>query len=256
MIPPHSKDFGFPRDYSLQRETTISWNRGLEKREVEVVQSHNTWQNEPFYTFQHGLQQQTSSNGLHRTVCSNPSNIPRTSPMGNGIQGIKIRVSLQRTCRNYSEDFPQRDILQRTYDGQEIEPEITYSDPFRLMRTGNPTRFPSGFTSIRDQQIRDQESPCFPIPHRIQERKSIIGKEQDFFQPEAERVRSYDPEIVGPVARSTKKHQTVVHTSNAASSPKIRHDISTHIKHNIVIPESTISSNTLWLQFSQFSEKN
>ncbi|MBW0556794.1 hypothetical protein O181_096509 [Austropuccinia psidii MF-1] len=42
MIPPHSKDFGFPRDLSLQREKMISWNRGLEKREVAVVQSHNT----------------------------------------------------------------------------------------------------------------------------------------------------------------------------------------------------------------------
>ncbi|MBW0478016.1 hypothetical protein O181_017731 [Austropuccinia psidii MF-1] len=90
---------------------------------------------------------------------------------------------------------------------------------------------------------------------RIKERKRIIGKEQDFFQPKAERVRSYDPEIVGPVARSTKKQQTVVNTSNAASSPMIRNDISTQMKHNVVIPESTISSNTLWLQFYQFVEQ-
>ncbi|MBW0555307.1 hypothetical protein O181_095022 [Austropuccinia psidii MF-1] len=162
MIPPHSKDFGFPRDYSLQRETTISWNRGLEKREVEVVQSHNTWQNEPSYTFQDGFQQQTSRNGLHRTVCSNPSNLPRTSPMENGRQGIKTRFPLQRTCRKYSEDFPQRDILQRTYYRREMEPEIRYSDPLRLMRTGNPTRLPSGFKPLRHQQISDQESPYFP----------------------------------------------------------------------------------------------
>ena len=255
MIPPHSKDFGFPRDYSLQRETTISWNRGLEKREVEVVQSHNTWQNEPFYTFQDGFQQQTSRNGLHRTVCSNPSNLPRTSPMGNGRQGIQTRFPLQRTCRKYSEDFPQRDILQRTYHRQEMEQELTHSDPFRLMRTGNPTRLPSGFTPLRHQQISDQESLYFPIQDRIQERKRIIRQEQDFFQPEAERVRSYDPEIVGPVARSTKKQQTVVNTSNAPSSPMIRNDISTQMKHNVVIPESTISSNTLWLQFSQFVEQ-
>ncbi|MBW0587347.1 hypothetical protein O181_127062 [Austropuccinia psidii MF-1] len=136
-----------------------------------------------------------------------------------------------------------------------MQQEITFSDPFRLMKTGNPTRFPSGLTSLRHKQISDQESPYFPIQDRIQERKRIIGQEQDFFQPEAERVRSYDPETVGPVARSTKKQQTVVNTSNAASSPMIRNDISTQMKHNLVIPESTKSSNTLWLQFSQFVEQ-
>ncbi|MBW0543514.1 hypothetical protein O181_083229 [Austropuccinia psidii MF-1] len=197
----------------------------------------------------------TSRNGLHRTVCSNPSNLPRTFPMGNGRQGIQTRFPLQRTCRKYSEDFPQRDILQRTYHRQEMEPEITYSDPLRLMRDSNPTRLPSGFTPLRNQRLSDQESPCFPIPDRIQERKRIIGQEQDFFQPEAEIVRFYFPEIVGPVSRSTKKQQTVVHTSNLAISPKIRNDIPTHIKHNIVIPESTISSNSIWLQFSQFAEQ-
>ncbi|MBW0479905.1 hypothetical protein O181_019620 [Austropuccinia psidii MF-1] len=194
-------------------------------------------------------------NGLHITVCSNPSNLPRTSPMGNGRQGIQTRLPLQRTCGKYSEDFPQRDILQRTYHRQEIEPEIAYFDPLRLMRTGNPTRLPSGFTPLRHQQISDQESPYFPIPDRIQERKRSIGQEQDFFQPEAERVRFYDPEIFGPVAISTKKQHTVLNTSNAARSPKIRNDISTQMKHNVLIPESTISSNTLWLKFSQFLEQ-
>ncbi|MBW0506816.1 hypothetical protein O181_046531 [Austropuccinia psidii MF-1] len=117
-----------------------------------------------------------------------------------------------------------------------MEPEIRYSDPLRLMMTGNPTRLSSGFKPLRHQQISDQESSYFPIQDRIQERKRII-------------------EIVGPVARSTKKQQTVVNTSNAASSPMIRNDISTQMKHNVVIPESTIRSNTLWLQFSQFVEQ-
>ncbi|MBW0530745.1 hypothetical protein O181_070460 [Austropuccinia psidii MF-1] len=165
--------------------------------------------------------------------------------MENGRQGIQTRVPLQRACRKYSEDFPQRDILQRTYHRQEMETEIKYPDPLRLMRTGNQTRLPSGFTTLRHQQISDQESPYFPIPDRIQERKRIVGQEQDFFQPEAERVRSYDPEIVGPVTRTTKKQQGVVNTSNAASSPKIRNHISIQLKHNVVIPESTISGNTL-----------
>ncbi|MBW0521119.1 hypothetical protein O181_060834 [Austropuccinia psidii MF-1] len=159
MIPHHFRDFGVPKDYSLQRESTIIRNRGLERREVEVVQSHKTWQNEPSYTFQDVVQQQASRNGLHRIVYSNPSTLQRNFPMKNGRQGIQPRVSLQRTCRKYSEDFPQRDILQRTYNRKEMEQEITYLDPFRLMRTGNPTRLPSGITPLRHQQISDQESP-------------------------------------------------------------------------------------------------
>ncbi|MBW0513577.1 hypothetical protein O181_053292 [Austropuccinia psidii MF-1] len=149
MIPPHFRDFGVPRDYSVQRESTIK----------------------------------------------------------NGRQEIQPRVPLERTCRKYSEDFSQRDILQRTYHKREIEPEITYSDSFRLIRSGNPTKLPNGFTPLRHQQISDQEPPYFPIPGRIQERKRIIGQEQYFFQPEAERVRSYYPEIVGPAKRSTKNNK-------------------------------------------------
>ncbi|MBW0527659.1 hypothetical protein O181_067374, partial [Austropuccinia psidii MF-1] len=105
------------------------------------------------------------------------------------------------------DNFPQRDIPQRAYHRREIEPEITYSDSFRLIRSGNPTKTFSGFTPVRHQEISDQESPYFPIPGRIQESKRIIGKEKDFFQPEGERVRSYYPELVGPSKRSTKKHK-------------------------------------------------
>ncbi|MBW0545241.1 hypothetical protein O181_084956 [Austropuccinia psidii MF-1] len=133
------------------------------------------------------------------------SNLQRTSAVGNGRQGIQPRVPLERTCRNYPEYFPQRDILQRTYHRREIKPELTYYDSFSLIRSGNPTKLPSGFTPLRHQQISDQESPYFPIQGRIQERKRIIGQEQDFFQPEAERVRSYVTELVGPANRSIKK---------------------------------------------------
>ncbi|MBW0468140.1 hypothetical protein O181_007855 [Austropuccinia psidii MF-1] len=101
------------------------------------------------------------------------------------------------------------------------------------------------------------------IKHRVplertgsnQERKRIIGQKQDFFQPEAKRVRYYDPELVRPAKRSTKKQQKALNTSNESSSPSIRNDISTHVKHNVVIPERTISSITLWLQFSKFVEQ-
>ncbi|MBW0549463.1 hypothetical protein O181_089178 [Austropuccinia psidii MF-1] len=255
MITPHFRDFGVPRGYSLQHKSSISRKRGLERREVKVVKSNKAWQNGPSYTFQNGFQQQNSRNDFHRTVYHNPSNIQRTSSMENGRQGVKPRVPLQRTCRKYSENFPQRVILQRNHNNRAIEPERSYPDSFRLTRNGQPTKLPSGFTPLRHQQISDKESPYFPITGRIQGRKRIIGKEQDFFQPEEERVRFYDPKRVGPSKRSTKKQQTVVNTSNEASSPIIRNDISTQNEHNVVTPESTISSNTIWLQFSQFVEQ-
>ncbi|MBW0514486.1 hypothetical protein O181_054201 [Austropuccinia psidii MF-1] len=36
MIPPHSKDFGSPRDYSLQRETAISWNEAWKREKLKL----------------------------------------------------------------------------------------------------------------------------------------------------------------------------------------------------------------------------
>ncbi|MBW0572449.1 hypothetical protein O181_112164 [Austropuccinia psidii MF-1] len=77
--------------------------------------------------------------------------------MENDRQGIKPKVPLERTCRKYPEDFPHRDILERTYHRREIEPERAYSDYFRLTRSGQPTKIPNGFTtlSIPDYWITD-----------------------------------------------------------------------------------------------------
>ncbi|MBW0556198.1 hypothetical protein O181_095913 [Austropuccinia psidii MF-1] len=119
MIPPHLRDFGVPRNYSLQRELTISRNRGLGRREVSVVQSHNKWKNGPSYTLQNGFQQKNSRNYVHRTFYSNPYYLQGASPVENGRQGIQPRAPLERTCRKYSEYFPQRDVLQRTYHRRE-----------------------------------------------------------------------------------------------------------------------------------------
>ncbi|MBW0498719.1 hypothetical protein O181_038434 [Austropuccinia psidii MF-1] len=133
------------------------------------------------------------------------------------------------------------------------QPRAPLERTFR--KSCKPTKLPSGFTLLRHQQTSGQESPYFPIPGNIQDRERIIGQEQDIFQPEEKKVTPYDPETVGTAERSTKKQQKAVNTSNEASSPKIWNDIYTHIGHNFVTPESTISSKTLWLQFSQFLEQ-
>ncbi|MBW0566377.1 hypothetical protein O181_106092 [Austropuccinia psidii MF-1] len=82
--------------------------------------------------------------------------------------------------------------------GRPMEPAGEYSDVFRLIRSGKPTQLPSGFTSLRHKQIRDQESPFFPIPGIIQEMDRIIGQGKYFFQPEVARMRPYYPKIDVP----------------------------------------------------------
>ncbi|MBW0533037.1 hypothetical protein O181_072752 [Austropuccinia psidii MF-1] len=99
MTPPHFKDFGFARDHSLQRESVISWNRGLRRNETEVDQSHLIWKNEPSSRFKDGFQQKPSSRGMHRTreIYSDPSTLQRAYPMGDGRQEIQPRIPQERT---------------------------------------------------------------------------------------------------------------------------------------------------------------
>ncbi|MBW0461940.1 hypothetical protein O181_001655 [Austropuccinia psidii MF-1] len=83
-----------------------------------------------------------------------------------------------------------------------IKPDRAYSYSSRL--TGSkPTRLPSSFTPFRKLQISDQESPFFTIPGSFQGKTSIQWKKQDFFQPQAEKVRPKDPGAVELGERST-----------------------------------------------------
>ncbi|MBW0539819.1 hypothetical protein O181_079534 [Austropuccinia psidii MF-1] len=200
------------------------------------------------------------------------------------IQGIQPRITLERT-RKYWEELPQRNILQRNNEnhqnlklkkvqnserkgsqdyikssyymtnGRPMEPEREYSDFLRLTRSGKPTQLPSGFTSLRNKQIRDQESPLFPIPGIIQERDRIIGQEKYFFLPEVERIKPYYPEIVGPDERSTRKQQMVVNTSNRIRTPATSIISLTQLEHNCFTPESNSNSDKIWFQMSQLAVK-
>ncbi|MBW0533815.1 hypothetical protein O181_073530 [Austropuccinia psidii MF-1] len=147
--------------------------------------------------------------------------------MEHGQQVAQTSIPLGRPWRKISEDISQRDTLQRSCGNhqrmephQEVqtpggagnqdmgessnypsykrtaEPDRAYSDSFRLTRS-RPTQLSSGFTSFRNQQISGQESPLFTIPGSFQEKTRIKGKNQDFLQPKAERVRPNDPEGFG-----------------------------------------------------------
>ncbi|MBW0569335.1 hypothetical protein O181_109050 [Austropuccinia psidii MF-1] len=74
-----------------------------------------------------------------------------------------------------------------------FEPEREYSDFFRLLRS-KTTRLPIRLKPLKNKKSSDQRSPFFTITGFSQEKTRIKVQEQDFFQPEAERVRPNDLE--------------------------------------------------------------
>ncbi|MBW0561737.1 hypothetical protein O181_101452 [Austropuccinia psidii MF-1] len=109
----------------------------------------------------------------------------------------------------------------------------------QLTQTGH-TQIPSG--SQGEGQI---SSP---------EKTRIQGQKQDHLQPEDERVRPNDPEAVGFGERSAQEPEVVLNSSRI-SSPINRNITPTQIDHNVVTPESSLNSDELWLQMSQFEEQ-
>ncbi|MBW0468918.1 hypothetical protein O181_008633 [Austropuccinia psidii MF-1] len=84
------------------------------------------------------------------------------------------------------------------------------------------------------QQISGQESPFSTIPGSFQEKKRIKGQKQDFFQPNAERVRTNDPEAVQLGERSTQEPEIAVNTSRIGS-PNHRNTNPTQNEHSVVL---------------------
>ncbi|MBW0557224.1 hypothetical protein O181_096939 [Austropuccinia psidii MF-1] len=62
------------------------------------------------------------------------------------------------------------------------------------------------------------------------------------------------PEAVGFDEKSTQEPEVVLHNSRI-SSPINRNITPTQIEHNVVTPESNLSSDALWLQMSQYAEQ-
>ncbi|MBW0501616.1 hypothetical protein O181_041331 [Austropuccinia psidii MF-1] len=131
-----------------------------------------------------------------------------------------------------------------------IEPDRAYSNSFRLTRS-RPTQLSSGFTPFRKEQISGQGSPFFTIQAILQEKTRIQREKQYFFQTLVERVRPNAPEAVGIGERSTQEPEVFVNTSRI-SIPINRNNIPTQNEHNVVTPESNLTSDQLWLKMSQF----
>ncbi|MBW0487983.1 hypothetical protein O181_027698 [Austropuccinia psidii MF-1] len=232
------------------------------------------------------IQQKPQTRGLegYGSSSSAPPTPQRHFSMEDGQQEVQPRIPLERTWGKFPEDMSQRNRLQRPYDNhQRLEyhqavqtpggegrqdkgessrypsyrrttnPDRAYSDSFRLTRS-RKKKLSSGFTPFKNQQISGQESPFFTILGSFQEKTRRRGQKQDLFQPKAERVRPNDPEAVGLGERSTQEPEIVVHTSRI-SNPINRNVTPTQIEHNVDTPGSSLKSDALWLQMSQFAEK-
>ncbi|MBW0463776.1 hypothetical protein O181_003491 [Austropuccinia psidii MF-1] len=101
---------------------------------------------------------------------------------------------------------------------EEMDPERAYSDSFMLTRS-RPNQLSSGFTPLRIHKKSSQEFPFFTIPGSFQEKTRTKGQEKYYFQPEEERIRPNDPEIVGLSEIGAQKQQKIVNTPDRISTP-------------------------------------
>ncbi|MBW0559693.1 hypothetical protein O181_099408 [Austropuccinia psidii MF-1] len=231
------------------------------------------------------IQQEPQTRGLerYRSSSSAPPTPQRFISMEHE-QEVQPGIPLGRTWCKFPEDLSQRERLQRPYGNcqrleshQEVQspggegkqdnresshypsyrrtadPDRAYSDFFRLTRS-RPNQLYSGFTPFRNKNISGQESPFLTIPGISWPKTRIQGQKQDHLQPEEERVRRYDPEVVGFGERSAQEPEVVLNNSRIRS-PINRNITPTQIEHNVLTPESNLKSDSLWLQMSQYAEQ-
>ncbi|MBW0466660.1 hypothetical protein O181_006375 [Austropuccinia psidii MF-1] len=284
MSPVHLSNLGIPRSQPEDR-------KGLFKTRIPGSGhhgTHNTLQdtkgNHTHTTIHPAIQLEPQTRGLEGYGSSStaPPSPQRFIPMEIGQHEVQPSITLGRTWSKFPEDMSQRDTPQRSYGNYQriesqqavqtpggegnqdkgksshyrryrrtIEPDRTYSDSFRLTRS-KPSILPSSFSPFRKQQIIDQESTFFTIPGSLQEKTGIQREKQDFFQPQAETVRPNDPEAVGIGERSKQEPEISVNTYRI-SSPINRNINPTKNEQNVVTVESSLNSDQLWLQLSQFS---
>ncbi|MBW0521508.1 hypothetical protein O181_061223 [Austropuccinia psidii MF-1] len=167
----------------------------------------------------------------------------------------ELGARFQKICLR---EIPFKDLMEITKGWNPTRqrtsvPERAHYDSFKLPRS-RPNQISSHLTPFGHQQIIGQESPFFTIPGSFQKKTRIQGQKQDHLQPKEERFRPNDPEAVGFGEKSAQEPEVVLHNSRI-SSPLDRNITPTQIEHNVVTPESNLSSDALWLQMSQYAEK-
>ncbi|MBW0533922.1 hypothetical protein O181_073637 [Austropuccinia psidii MF-1] len=285
MSPVYLRDLGFQRNQPEDREGLSRARRPGRGHLGHSGQWKNNEGDNINLAIHTPFQLEPQTRGLerHGSSSSPPPNPQRFISMEYGQQEVQPGNSLGRPWSKFQEDLSQGDRLQGPYGNHQrlesyqavqnpggkgnqdkgesshcpcyrrtSDPERAYSDSFRLTKS-RPNQLSSGFTRFRNQQMSGQESPFFTIPGSFQEKTRKQGQKQDLLQPEEERVRPHDPEAVGCGERSAQEPE-VVNTSRISSLIN-RNVTPTQIEQNVVTPESTLNSDALWLQMSQYAEK-
>ncbi|MBW0564106.1 hypothetical protein O181_103821 [Austropuccinia psidii MF-1] len=286
MSPVYLRDLGFQRNQPEDREGLSRTRRP----EIGHLGHSGGWQknegdnmNLAIHTpFQQGPQ--TRGLGRHGSSSSALPTPQKFVSMEHGQQEVQPSSSLGRTWSKLPEDLSQRDRLQGpNANHQRLEyyqavqnpggkgnqdkvesshypsyrrttdPDRAYSDSFRITRR-RTKKLSSGFQPFRNQKISGQESPLFTIPEGFQEKTRKRWQKQDLLEPEEGRVRPHDLEAVGFGERSAQEPEVAVNNLRI-SSPINRNNTPTQIENNVVTAESSLNSDTLWLQMSQYDEQ-
>ncbi|MBW0479758.1 hypothetical protein O181_019473 [Austropuccinia psidii MF-1] len=287
MSPAYLRDLSFQRNQPEDRERLFRNRRPGRGHLGHSGGWQNTEGNHTHIAIHIPIQQEPQTRGLERygSSSSAPPTPQRFISMEHEQKEVQTSIPLGRTWRKLPEDLCQRDRPQKPYDNhqrleshQEVQtvggegkqdkgesshypsyrrtddPDRAHSDSLRLTRS-RPNHISSGFKPFRNQQVSGQESPFFTLPGGLQEKTRTQGQEQDLFSPKEERVRPNDPETVGLGERLTKEPELVVNSS-IINSHLNKNITPTQIEHNAVLPESNLKSDALWLQMSQYGEKN
>ncbi|MBW0465634.1 hypothetical protein O181_005349 [Austropuccinia psidii MF-1] len=244
MSPVHLRNLGFQRSQPEDRE---GLSRTRRPGRIHLGHSGGLQETEGNHThpaIHFPIQREPQTRRLERygSSSSAPPTPQRFTSMAHGQQEVQPGIPLGRTWSKLPEDLPHRDRLQRPYGNHQ-----------RLTRSRS-NQLSSGSKPFRNQQISGQESPFFTIPGSFQEKTRIQGQKQDHLQPEEERVRPNEPEAFGFGERSGQEPEVVVNNFRI-SSPINRNITPTQIEHNVVTPESSLNSDALWLQMSQYAVK-
>ncbi|MBW0515898.1 hypothetical protein O181_055613 [Austropuccinia psidii MF-1] len=258
MSHVHLRDLGFQRNQPEDREGLSRTKRpgkghlghsgGWQNNEGDYINPaiHTSIQQEPQTTVLEGY-------GSSSSVPPTPQ---RFDSMEHRQQEMQPSISLSRTWSKFPEDLSQRDRLQGPYGNHKrrtFNPDRDYSDSFRLTRS-RPNQLSSGFKPFGNQQVSDQKSPFFTIPGAFQEKTKIQGEKQDLFQLKKEIVRPNNPEVFVFGERSAQELEVALNHSGISSSIN-RNITPTQIEHKAVSPESSLNSDALWLQMSQYAQQ-
>ncbi|MBW0535454.1 hypothetical protein O181_075169 [Austropuccinia psidii MF-1] len=254
MSPVHLRDLGFQRQQPEDSE-------GLSRTRISGrghLGHSGGWQaiegNHTHSAIHIPIKQKPQIRGLegYGSSSSAPPTPQRPFSMDHGQQEVQTGIELGRTWRRFTEDLSQRDRLQRPYGNHqrlESHQEVQTTGGEGKQDKGESSHYPSyRRTTDPDREYLDS----FRLTRR--EDKDTRAKTKNHLQPKEDRVRTNDPEAVEFGERIIQILEVVVHKSRI-SSPINRNITPTQIEHNVVKPDSSLKSDSLWLKMSKYAEQ-